>query len=362
MHRLGISLYPEHSTPEKDQAYMELAAKYGFSRIFTCLLSVEKDAESTIEEFGGFIKRAHDLGYVVAVDTNEQVFERLGATPTDLTPFKRMGVDIIRLDGHFGDYGDMMITRNRKGIKVEFNGSGNLALDLLIERGADAGNMVTCSNFYPEPYSGLSEERFQFFCQKYKGMGLTTAAFVSSQEPDTFGPWPVFAGLPTCEDDRHRPIDLQARHVLAAGLVDDVLIGNAFASETELAALAAVDTSRVTVRVEPVAGISELESEIVYNFSHAERGDASAYMIRSSMPRMAYKGKAIAPRAYDEPMFHRGDVMVVNDNMAHYRAELEIARMDMVNDGTRNLVGRIPADELFLIDYIKPEHPFGLIR
>ena len=362
MHRLGISLYPEHSTPEKDQAYMELAAKYGFSRIFTCLLSVEKDAESTIEEFGGFIKRAHDLGYVVAVDTNEQVFERLGATPTDLTPFKRMGVDIIRLDGHFGDYGDMMISRNREGIKVEFNGSGNLALDLLIERGADAGNMVTCSNFYPEPYSGLSEERFQFFCQKYKGMGLTTAAFVSSQEPETFGPWPVFAGLPTCEDDRHRPIDLQARHVLAAGLVDDVLIGNAFASEAELAALAAVDTSRVTVRVEPVEGISELESEIAYNFSHAERGDASAYMIRSSMPRMAYKGKGIAPRAYDEPVFRRGDVMVVNDNMAHYRAELEIARMDMVNDGTRNLVGRIPAEELFLIDYIKPEHPFGLIR
>ena len=28
MHRLGISLYPEHSTQEKDFAYMELAAKY----------------------------------------------------------------------------------------------------------------------------------------------------------------------------------------------------------------------------------------------------------------------------------------------------------------------------------------------
>ena len=29
MHRLGISVYPEHSTQEKDFAYMELAAKYG---------------------------------------------------------------------------------------------------------------------------------------------------------------------------------------------------------------------------------------------------------------------------------------------------------------------------------------------
>ncbi len=362
MHRLGISLYPEHSTPEKDRAYMELAAKYGFSRIFTCLLSVEKDAESTIEEFGGFISQAHDLGFVVAVDTNEEVFERLGATPTDLSPFKRMGVDIIRLDGHFGDYGDMMITRNREGIKIEFNGSGNLGLDLLIERGADPRNMVTCSNFYPEPYSGLSEERFQFFCRKYKGLGLQTAAFVSSQQPETFGPWPVFAGLPTCEDDRRRPIDLQMRHVLAAGLIDDVLIGNAFASEEELAAMAAVDTTRVTMRIEPVEGLTDLERDIIWNFAHTDRGDASAYMMRSSFPRMKYKGQSIPARAYDAPAFKRGDVMIVNDNMAHYRAELEVARQDMVNDGTRNLVGRIPEEELFLLDYIKPENAFGFIK
>ena len=63
MHRLGISLYPEHSTIERDNAYMELAAKYGFSRIFTCLLSVDKDAEATKAEFGAFVARAHGGGY-----------------------------------------------------------------------------------------------------------------------------------------------------------------------------------------------------------------------------------------------------------------------------------------------------------
>ena len=45
MHRLGISLYPEHSTPEADDAYMALASKYGFSRIFTLLISVDKSPE-----------------------------------------------------------------------------------------------------------------------------------------------------------------------------------------------------------------------------------------------------------------------------------------------------------------------------
>ena len=68
MHRLGISLYPEHSTPDKDYAYMELAAMNGFSRIFTCLLSVEKNAEDTIAEFGGVVARADVRGCVGAVD------------------------------------------------------------------------------------------------------------------------------------------------------------------------------------------------------------------------------------------------------------------------------------------------------
>ena len=42
MARLGISIYPEHSTKEKDIEYIRLAGKYGFKRVFTCLLSIGK--------------------------------------------------------------------------------------------------------------------------------------------------------------------------------------------------------------------------------------------------------------------------------------------------------------------------------
>ncbi|OUP08450.1 MupG family TIM beta-alpha barrel fold protein [Collinsella sp. An2] len=362
MHRLGISLYPEHSNPQQDRAYMERAAQHGFSRIFTCLLSVKRNADETIEEFGSFVSTAHDLGFTVAVDTNEDVFERLGATPFDLSPFAHMGVDIIRLDGHFGDQGDIIITRNPQGIQVEFNASCNLALDLLIERGADPRAMTVCHNFFPEPYTGLSEEVFQARNAQYKRLGLTLAAFVSSREENTFGPWPVFAGLPTCEDDRRRPIDLQARHLLASGLVDDVIVGNCFASDDELAALAAVDTTRVTMRIDLVPDVTDIEREVIWGFDHTTRGDASAYMLRSSWSRLAFKERSIAPRPWPDTVFHRGDVLIPNDNMAHYRGELEVALRDFENDGTRNVVGRIPAEELFLLDYIAPEHPFGFIR
>ena len=67
MHKLGISVYPEHSTPEKDYEYMKLAAKYGFSRIFTCLLSVDKPKEEIITEFTEFVGKAHEPGSVCKV-------------------------------------------------------------------------------------------------------------------------------------------------------------------------------------------------------------------------------------------------------------------------------------------------------
>lgn len=59
MARLGICLYPEHSTLEKDKEYITLAAKYGFKRIFTCLLSVEKSREEIVKEFRELMDHAH---------------------------------------------------------------------------------------------------------------------------------------------------------------------------------------------------------------------------------------------------------------------------------------------------------------
>lgn len=189
MHKLGISVYPEHSTPEKDQAYMETAAGYGFTRIFTCLLSVQKAKEEIITEFTDFMNRAHALGYEVAVDTNPDVFKHLGATPLDLKVFHDMHVDIIRLDGHFDDFLDRAITHNEYGIKIEFNGSMDSTIDYLLKHGADPHNVTICHNFYPERYSGIGWKLFMNLNEKWKGLGLHTAAFVTSREPNTFGPW-----------------------------------------------------------------------------------------------------------------------------------------------------------------------------
>ncbi len=362
MHRLGISVYPEHSTKEKDDAYLKLAAKYGFTRVFTCLLSVTSSAEDTIAEFGDFCSRAHELGFIVSVDTNPEVFKKLGATPRDLSVFKKIGVDIIRMDGHFSDLEDIALTLNPYDIKIEFNGSQYLNLDRMIEKGANPHNMTICHNFYPQRYTGLSEERFHFFNSKSKGLNLVNAAFVSSNEENTFGPWKVYEGLSTLEICRDQPIDWQTRYLFATREIDDVLIGNAFASEAELKAMGSIDPNKVTLKIDLDDEISDVEKEIVFNCLHNRRSDCNDIIIRTVDSRVKYNKTSIPAREVKKEWLEVGDVVVINDNLAHYRGELQIILKPIKNVNDRNVVGHLNENEMKLVNMIQYEHIFGFIR
>ena len=69
MARLGISIYPEHSTEEQDIAYMRKAGKLGYKRIFTCLLSIgEKSREEIIGQFCRLADEAHACGMEIIPD------------------------------------------------------------------------------------------------------------------------------------------------------------------------------------------------------------------------------------------------------------------------------------------------------
>ena len=106
MHKLGISVYPDKTPMEEVYAYMEKAAKLGYSRIFTCFLSIpDEERETYLVEFKNFMAKAHELGFEVAADTNPGVFKLIGATPGNLKPFADLGLDIIRMDGNFGTRG-----------------------------------------------------------------------------------------------------------------------------------------------------------------------------------------------------------------------------------------------------------------
>ena len=361
MARIGISIYPEHTTPERDRAYMEMAAKYGCSRIFSCLLSVTKSREEIGKEFRGQIDFAHRLGMEVILDVAPVVLKRLGVTYDDLSFFSEIHADGIRLDEGFDSLAESIMTYNPQNLKIEMNASlGNRYLENIMSHCPKTANLTTCHNFYPQRYTGLGHRHFEKCSREIHKLGLPVAAFVSSQEPNAFGPWPVNDGLCTLEMHRDLPVDTAARHLFATGLVDDVLIANCYASEEELRNLSLLDPSLLTFRMEREYTLSCTEEKILYETLHFVRGDMSDFMARSTQSRVLYADQEVPARNTRD--MKRGDVVIVNDEYNRYKGELQIVLMDMENDGRKNVIGHLPANERMLLDYLEPWRKFGFIK
>ena len=223
MKRLGISVYPSHSSMDEIIEYVELAAKYGFKRIFTCLLSAEgKTTEEVVTEFKRMLDVANKHGMEVIADLDPTVFKNLGASITDLSVFKEMGLSGIRFDEGFAGNEESIMSFNPYDLKVELNMSnGTKYVDNILSFRPNVNNIYGCHNFYPHVYTGLSLEHYMKCTEQFKELGINTAAFVNSPTAK-FGPWPVSEGLCTLEMHRDMPIDVQAKHLFATG-IDDVI-------------------------------------------------------------------------------------------------------------------------------------------
>lgn len=360
MAKLGISIYPEHSNEEQDIAYIRKAGKLGYKRIFTCLLSVgEKSREKIIKQFRRLSDQAHACGMEIIPDVNPAVFSRMGISYEDLSVFQEMHVDGIRLDEGFDGMKESLMTYNPQGLKVELNASSKpVYVENIMDHHPNREKLITCHNFYPQKFTGLSLKHFNRCNDKMKSLGLRVAAFVSSNASGAYGPWPVNEGLCTLEMHRGLPLDFQVRHMFATGMVDDVLIANAYATDEELKACTAINPSILTFGIKLEKELTGIEKQILYyEPKHVVRGDMSEYMIRSTWPRETFADQSI-PAANTRDL-KRGDVVILNDGYRKYKGELHIVTKAMPNDGRKNVIGHLPDYEHVLLDYIEPLKVFA---
>lgn len=360
MIKLGISIYPMHNSVNEIKKYIDLAAKYNFKRVFTCLLSVEGEKERIVKEFKEIIEHANKYNMEVIADISPRVFKELGISYEDLSFFKEIGVYGIRLDEGFTGLEESIMSFNKEGLKIELNmSSGTKYVDNIISYKPNINNILGCHNFYPHRYTGLSYEHFIKTSEQFKKLGIVTAAFISSSSAQ-YGPWPVSEGLCTLEMHRELPIVAQAKHLLATNLIDDIIIANSFASEEELKKLSEIDQNCLTFNCELNEMISEIERKIVIDEFHFNRGDVSDYVIRSTQSRVKYKDHDF--KVFNTPDIKRGDIIIESSLYGHYAGELQIAKRDMKNSGKSNVVGKISQDEMFLLDYLESWQKFKLIQ
>jgi len=352
---LGISVYPTKAPTEQSIAYLKTAAKYGFKRVFASLLDVTPENKAAIlAQFKKVFTVANDLGMSVTIDANPRLFDTLGVDYHHLGLFKQLGASAIRLDANFDGLTESMMSYEDSGLDIELN--------LSVDTG-NIGNIMSylpnkqrlsgCHNFYPQRFTGLDLDFFTKCTEKYRQMGLKTAAFVTSQVATT-GPHPFNDGLPTLEMHRVLPIVVQAKHLFATGLIDDVLISNQFASDDELQQLSQLNQDQLSLAVDFDAAATPLEREILLNHQHFNRGDVNSYSVRSTFVKLQYKERSI-PVNHPVATLQPGDVVIGNDSFGQYKGEVNIVKQSMPNiDQHKNVVGHLVADEQFLIPYIRP--------
>lgn len=385
MLELGVSLYPEQETKEEIESYLKLASQNGFTKVFTSLFSIDGTNEEIFNFFKELTDIAHKYQMEIYGDCNAAFITRMGATAKDLSIFKKMGIDTLRLDGTFGDQRDIELINNDLGTKVQLNASEMKYVEDILKEGADSQKITGSYNFYPLRNTGADDQSVltvnHFFAQR----NMKTQIFISSNRHGAHGPWPVSDGLPTIERDRDLPVNLQIRHMIALG-VDEVIFGNAFATAEEfdeiknimkyiyvttadkenyfagherLVPLGKITRLPLTIQLED--NLLDTEKDIIFNYDKHNVGEYNHLMIRSRWPRFVYKEKSVKPRKSDKEFFKRGDVVIINDNIQHYKGELHIVKEDIKNDGSQNLVGCIAKNELFLLDFLSPGKCFTFI-
>lgn len=352
---LGISVYPYKEDINKTKEYIERAAKYGYQRLFTNLLQIEEnEKEKVVSEMKEIILHARSFGMEVILDVNPGVFDQLNISYNDLTFFKDMGATGIRLDSTFDGLVESLLTFDDTNLDLEINISNDTAyLDNILTYEPLKKKIIGCHNFYPQRYTGLDYDYFVKCSRKFKNMGLRTAAFVNSHNAD-HGPHVFADGLCTLEMHRDMDIVTQAKHLVALGTIDDIIIANAYASEDELKRLSEVRQDQIVFDVVFDKDVTAEEKKIVLENQHFNRGDISSYMIRSTFVKLAYRDKSIPQNCLKDKVSF-GDITIGNDTFGQYKGELNIVKKDMPDSHHyKNVVGSIPEDELFLIQYVKP--------
>ena len=383
MIQLGVSVYPEQETLEEISNYLELASSYGFKKVFTSMFTVEGDKNDIVNYFKSFCDIAHQYNMVVSGDVNTGFLQKMGATCDDLSIFKEIGIDILRLDSCYFDERDVKMINNPLGIGIEITAAFEKAAIKALENGADPAKFSACHNFYPQRYTGADIESVRDINNKFKKLGIRTVMFMSSNVKGAHGPKPVYDGLPTIEDHRTMSVEAQLKHIISFHNVDEVIFGNAFASREEFETVSEVikacyptikkldqygtlgnylphgDVERVAFKVELDKEVTELERKILLDFNYHNAGEYIYYMIRSRWPRIFTKKLSIPLRPCDKKMFEVGDVLICNDNCSPYLGEIEIALKPMENDGQRNYLGHISEDEHIIFSEIKTGEPIG---
>lgn len=354
MGKLGVAFFTGmEQSVEQNIEYLRLAANQGVQRLFTSLHIPEADCRSLVVDCRKVLTVAKQLGFSVTADISPRTWDLLSLTPHELGEW---GIDALRIDYGFSPEQICRLSRD-SGLQIELNASSMTEEELqrILATGVERQNLCAGHNYYPRPETGLGFDLFVRRSRQFRRLEIPVSVFVPGQ---LHRRGPIHAGLPTLEMHRRLGAVDAVRQLWATGLVDTILFSDPLVPAADLAAVAALPHNMpepMRLRLETFE-LTVMERRVVELPSHTNRNDAAAALVRSQESREAANAP-IAPRS-DSRSRQRGDVTIDNSRYGRYAGELQIVLQDLPADEKVNVVGRVAATDLCLLDCIFPGRSF----
>lgn len=358
MYDCGVTVYPDYQSIEEIENYLNECKKLGYTRLFTCMqlgdYGFEKGKNSSDPIFKQLFKLAKDIGLITSADITDKVFKDYGASTSNLSKFKDLGLDILRLDGGFTSDQIIEMAKNEYNIKIELNASHILSicdLDNFFNQLEIAGvkeRILTCFNFYPRTDTGQTLDDINDTIKKLSKYQVSISAFIASQACNSllhkYG-----HGIPTLEKHRYLSPKIAAQELSAIG-INHIIFGDSFASSNEIKDLIKYSKSDyIELFVVFNDYVSEETKEKICSTVFMSRGDQPSSVIRVQQLRgFKTKSNNCVKREYLS-------VTIDNDLAGRYSGEIQIVIKDLPADATVNVIGKITNQSELLLEYIKGE-------
>ena len=350
----GIAIYLGLGTSAAaNQQLLQDTADHGIKRVFTSLHIPETDTAVLTDQLQALLAlcRTHQLELIA--DISPASLELTGLSACDAAELQRLGLGRLRLD--YG-YSIEEIVQLSHTISIQFNASTlNVAyLNKLLSAGLNLANTEAMFNYYPRPHTGMSYSDVYWQNQLLQQYGIKTAAFIPCEQGRRE---PLCAGLPTIEAHRSMPVAQAAQQLLALG-IDSIFIADCQPTQQELQDLATAQVpSPLVLRMQATNITPDIAQLLSHTFTC--RNDDSAELIRTNESRSLCKNISIAPSNTAAPTL--GDVLIDNDGYGRYQGELQIAKLQLQADKRTNIIGKIIAEDRYLIPCLVPGSKFRLV-
>lgn len=312
--------------------YIKKAKEYGMDFAFTSMHMPEQS--NTNDDFLKILDASVEYDLPLVIDVSKPMMEHF-------TIPKNLGA--LRLD--YGFTKEDVVSLSKELPLIELNASTiSIAyLNELKAMGADFSHIRISHNFYPKPFTGLDIYDVKAKNKLFKEFGLTVLAYMSSNSGKRP---PLYKGLPTVEEHRYMPLDMQMKELIAAGC-DGVCVGDAYISSDDFETLKNTNLEYIEIPIDIYPDITENELANL-KLESRFRVDEGSYIKRSARKE---KLEILPKRTID---ITPNMVTIDNTNLLRYMGEVNITKRFFKNDGSINVLGYINENAYTLVDLMDP--------